>query len=271
MQINHDDVIQVIREASAKHILPLWKNLEDHHVDDKGGGDLVTAADRACELFLTEQLSKIVNRSLVVGEEAVSENAAALGALESDQAVWVVDPLDGTRNFANHRQPFGVMVALVKEGETLAGWIYDPLSESLLSAELGAGCLLDGQRVSLQAEDKSSDALRGAVLTGYLPQGLREYVKAQLEQFAEHRSFRCAAHDYRRLVTGEVDFLLYYRTCVWDHAPGVLIAEEAGAMAARYNGAAYSPRSKDAGLLCASTNGNWQTAKDLLIPARWEN
>ena len=266
MQINHDDVVSVIREAAQQHILPLWQNLEDHHIDDKGGGDLVTAADRACEQFLGEQLAKVVDRSLVVGEEAVSEDAAALASLDTEQPVWVIDPLDGTRNFAHHRQPFGVMVCLVKGGESIAGWIYDPIADSLLSAEQQAGCLLDGQRVTLSGADKPCAEMHGAVMTNYLPGDLREHVRARLDAFAESKSFRCAAHDYRRLVTGQVDFLLYYRTFVWDHAPGVLIASEAGATIARYDGSAYSPRSDGKGLLCANTPGNWEAVKSLLIP-----
>ncbi|MEM0954879.1 MAG: inositol monophosphatase [Pseudomonadota bacterium] len=266
MQINHDDIASVIREAAQQHILPLWQNLEDHHIDDKGGGDLVTAADHACEEFLSTELAKLIRRSLVVGEEAVAADETALSALDTDQPVWVIDPLDGTRNFANQRQPFGVMVCLVKGGESLAGWIYDPIGDSLLSAEQQAGCLLDGERIKIQGEDKDCADMHGALMTTYLPSDLREHVRSKLDTFLEWKSYRCAAHDYRRLVTGEVDFLLYYRTFVWDHAPGALIAQEAGASIARYDGSLYSPRGDGKGLLCANTPNNWAATKALLIP-----
>ncbi len=265
MQIEHDTILDILREAAAKHILPLWQNLEDHHISDKGGGDLVTAADQACEQFLTNTLAKVIHNSLVVGEEAVAANTAVLDVLDSERPVWVVDPLDGTRNFAHHRKPFGVMVALVKSGETIAGWIYDPLEDSLLSAERNAGSWLDERQLRLSESDKGTEDLRGAVMTGYLPEALRAHVKSRLDRIADWKSFRCAAHDYRRLVTGEVDFLLFYRTLVWDHAPGVLIAEEAGATVARYEGEAYSPRGDATGLICANTANNWELAKRALL------
>ncbi len=266
MQIPHDDVLEIIAEAADTHILPLWQNLEDHHISDKGGGDLVTAADRACEHYLTEHLSRAISRSLVVGEEAVAADPSSLDALQSDRPVWVVDPLDGTRNFAHHRRPFAVMVCLLQHGETLAGWIYDPLDRSLLSAERGAGCLLDGHRQQVSGEAKPTTEMRGAVMTNYLPGDLRRHVEGTREQFADWSGYGAAAHEYRRLVTGEVEFLLYYRTLVWDHAPGVLIAEEAGAFVRRYDGSQYRPADERKGLLCASSEANWHLVRDTLLP-----
>lgn len=266
MQIHHDHVLEIIRDAAETHILPLWQNLEHHQVMDKGGGDLVTAADRACEHFLTDRLGKLLERSLVVGEEAVAADASTLDALQSDRPVWVIDPLDGTRNFAHHREPFAVMVCLLVRGETIASWIYDPLSQSLLSAERGAGTMLDGARITIESAPRPAADMRGAVMTSYLPGSLRGYVEDRREAFADWTGFGCAAYEYRRLVTGEVDFLLYYRTLVWDHAPGVLVVEEAGGVSRRYGGESYVPTDSLNGLICANGEDNWKTVREVLLP-----
>ena len=233
MHIQHDQVTEIIAEAAERHILPLWKNLEDHQVFDKGAGDLVTAADRACEAYLTSALAKLAPRSLVVG-------------------------------------PFAVMVALVRRGETLAGWIYDPLEQSLLSAEAGGGSWLDGSRMTVDSADKDTGEMVGAVMTSYLPRELREYVKQRREAFANWSGSRCAADEYRRLVTGAIDFVLYHRTLVWDHAPGVLIAEEAGGWARRYDRVVYNPTDDRLGLICATSETNWERIRSALLPGESE-
>ena len=266
MQIHHDHVLEIIHDAASRHILPLWQNLGQDQVMDKGGGDLVTAADRACEQYLALHLQKLLDRSLVVGEEAVAADPTTLDALHADRPVWVLDPLDGTRNFAHHREPFAVMVCLLLRGETIASWIYDPLAQSLLSAELGAGTLLDGNRVTVEGATSPASELRGAVMTSYLPPGLRGYVEDRRESFADWSGSGCAGHEYRRLVTGELDFVLYYRTLVWDHAPGVLIADEAGAFSRRYDGSQYTPTDSLKGLICANSEENWQRVREELLP-----
>lgn len=264
--IDHDSVIEIIREAAASEIMPLWKNLDEDQVMDKGRGDLVTAADRACEDVLGEALQKLLARSLLVGEEAVAADPRTIAALESERPVWVLDPLDGTRNFANHRRPFAVMVCLVLKGETLAAWIYDPLEETLVSAERGAGAFFQGARLTLEDSDKPLDEMRGAVMTRYLPETLRSHALVVRDQFARAAGSGCAGYDYRQLVTGALDFLFYYRTLVWDHAPGTLIVQEASGCARRYDRTPYVPVGEAFGLICTAGTESWLRIRDTLVP-----
>ena len=149
MQIDHQQVEALLREAAAREILPLWRNLHDHQVEEKQRNDVVTVADRACEAWLGGRLQALLPGSLGVGEEAAHDDPSIMAALESVRPVWIIDPLDGTNNFAAGQEPIAVMVCLVRQGETLAAWIYDPLGDSLLSAEKGAGTSLDGQTIRL--------------------------------------------------------------------------------------------------------------------------
>jgi fructose-1,6-bisphosphatase/inositol monophosphatase family enzyme len=265
MKIDHDSVIDIVREAAATHIMPLWRNLADHEVMEKGSGDVVTEADHRCEEFLASALEKLLPGSTVVGEESFAADPAVIGALESERPVWVIDPLDGTRNFARQTGPFAVMVCLMLGGETLAAWIYDPVAETLLSAEQGSGAWLGEQRLEMNDAGKPIEEMRGAVMVRCLPQRLKEHALSVRDSFAAAFGTGCAAYDYRQLVSGAVDFLFYYRTLVWDHAPGVLILQEAGGYARRYGGESWRPKSDAVELICAAGPESWHRVRDTLI------
>jgi fructose-1,6-bisphosphatase/inositol monophosphatase family enzyme len=177
-----------------------------------------------------------------------------------------VDPLDGTRNFANHSPPFAVMVCLILRGETLAAWIYDPLEETLVSGERRAGAFFQGARLKLEGSDKPLEEMKGAVMTRYLPETMRSHALAVRGQFAAAVGSGCAGYDYRQLVTGALDFLFYYRTLVWDHAPGTLIVEEAGGCARRYDRSPYVPIGEARGLICTAGADSWLRVRDTLVP-----
>jgi fructose-1,6-bisphosphatase/inositol monophosphatase family enzyme len=265
LKIDHDNVIDIVQEAAATQIMPLWQNLADHEVMEKGRGDVVTEADHRCEEFLTSALEKLLPESMVVGEESFAADPGVIGALESERPVWVIDPLDGTRNFAKQSGPFAVMVCLMLGGETLAAWIYDPVAETLLSAEHGAGAWLGDQRMQMNDLSKPTEEMRGAVMVRYLPDELKEHALSVRDSFAAAFGTGCAGYDYRQLVTGAVDFLFYYSTLVWDHAPGVLILEEAGGCARRYGGESYRPKSDSVGLICAAGPDSWERVRDTLV------
>ena len=267
MHIDHSSVEQLLREAAIREILPLWQNLRQHQVEQKKPGDLVTVADRACEEFLSRELSSLLPGSLVIGEEAVHHNVSSMIALDSPRPVWVIDPLDGTGNFAAGKGPIAIMVCLVQQRQTLAAWIFDPVEDTMLQAERGAGALLDGDSITTRAHDLGVSGIRGALSTRYLPEELRSCAATGARQMAETVASGCAGYDYRALVRGDYQFVFYYRTLVWDHAPGVLIAEEAGARCARYNGSDYKPVQEGVGLIGASDPETWKTVRNLLVPS----
>ena len=106
----------------------------------------------------------------MVGEEAVAADPAVLRRVGGDGAVWIVDPVDGTNNFAAGKTPFAVMVALLRDGEPAASWILDVVDDRMTVAEAGSGAYIDGVRVKTRTDDPGAAALRG-VIARQLPPG----------------------------------------------------------------------------------------------------
>jgi fructose-1,6-bisphosphatase/inositol monophosphatase family enzyme len=265
VQIDHQQVEALLREAAAREILPLWRNLHDHQVEEKQRNDVVTVADRACEAWLGGRLQALLPGSLVVGEEAAHDDPSIMAALESVRPVWIIDPLDGTNNFAAGQEPIAVMVCLVRQGETLAAWIYDPLGDSLLSAEKGAGTSLDGQTIRLTPHEGPAAGINGALSTKYLPDAMKPAARSGASQLGKALASGCAGYDYRAMATGIYQFQFYYRTLPWDHAPGALIVEEAGGVARRYDGRPYRPEADGRGLITACDAQTWAIVRDALL------
>ena len=230
-------VAALMRDAALRAILPRWQTLTADQIDDKAADDVVTIADKEAELILAEGLAKILPEATIVGEEAAFADPALLDRL-GDTLCWIVDPLDGTNNFARGAPPFGVMVALAEAGETIAGWIYDPLSHRLIHAHRGGGAWLGEERVA--ARSTGANPPIAAISLVFMDQAKREAMK---QHIAPHYTLvdipRCAAEQYPRLVLGVNDCSIFERTLAWDHAAGVLFVNEAGGMAARRDGRAY--------------------------------
>mgnify|MGYP003679916527 CR=1 FL=1 len=132
-------VADLMREVAAQEILPRFRALSEGDIEEKSKGDFVTIADRDAELWLTPRLEALVPGSRVLGEEATAKTPDLLSIVESAEAYWTVDPVDGTGNFVAGRETFGVMIAFVEGGDVRQAWIYLPVSGDMAMAELGAG------------------------------------------------------------------------------------------------------------------------------------
>ncbi len=244
-------VAEIIRECEAAEIAPRFRRLAAGDIEEKTPGEVVTAADRACEALLTRRLVGIADIP-VIGEEAVAANPLLLDGLRSDTTCWLVDPLDGTANFASGSPDYAVMVAYLHHGVTTASWIWVPATAELFMAERGAGATGNGEAMLRQTSSRSSGELDGVIKERFLPHDLRELIPALAAEMGTTRpGTNCAGIDYPKLVRGEFDYILYWRTLPWDHAPGALLAAEAGCTAVRPDGSAYEPHSRRDGLLAA--------------------
>lgn len=255
-------VIAAMNEATDAEVMPRWRALEAHDVRTKEAEwDLVTDADVEAERRLTVSLRQLVDVP-VVGEEATAADPALLELVGGPGPVWLVDPVDGTRNFVNGSQDFGCMVALVDAGRTVAAWITYPAVGREMHGARGVGAFIDGERV-IAAGPAHPDALRGALGTAYYASD----GQAMLDRAAALGPVRpirfCAAWDYLDLVVGNTDFVTFSRTMPWDHAPGALICEEAGLMSRRPSGAEYLPGDGGTGILTAHPSV-WQRIADVL-------
>jgi fructose-1,6-bisphosphatase/inositol monophosphatase family enzyme len=251
-----------MEEAAATAILPRFRLLADEEVEEKSPGEVVTIADREAEAILTAGLGGLLPGARVLGEEACSLEPRLLDDL-GEGLVWLVDPLDGTANFAAGEPVFAVMVALLRDGETIGGWMLNPVTGDLARAELGAGAWLDEERLEAAAPSPGHK-VRGSI-GRFMPDAMQADVTARLSAGAELLpGLKCAGVEYPMIGAGERDFAFYWRTIAWDHAPGVLFLNEAGGKATRPDGSAYVPGSAGHGLLAATHPDVWQEVHRLL-------
>ena len=256
-----------MREVAATVVLPRFRHLAADEVHQKSPGDLVTIADQESELALTRGLTALLPGSIVVGEEATAADPKVIERVADPGAVWIVDPVDGTNNFAAGKTPFAVMVALVRDGEITASWILDPIGDHLTIAEAGAGAYRDGVRVKTRTDDPGLAALTGVVNGHYLPPHLRAEVAANVHRFGRVTDgHHCAGYEYPAVALDEQQFVLFWRILPWDHAPGALIVREAGGTVRHLDGTSYQPGNSERGLLVAPNDEVWHTVRDALLP-----
>lgn len=267
--VNSDKVAEFIRDVAADKIIPRFQKLQAHEINTKSGPtDLVTVADIEAEIALTEILLDYLPGSLVVGEEAVSKGAIGIDTLRShDGPIWIIDPVDGTSNFAAGTPLFGCMVALVKGGETIAGWIYDIPNGRMGIAEKGAGVTLDGNpiRFSGQYDGRALSDLDGFVARKFLPKVIKPIIDEKLEAIRSFKTYACAAMDYLALLREERAFSMYTRIKPWDHLPGSLMIAEAGGTTLKWDKTIYQPGDEWGGLINSVSPSLWPILHDHFV------
>ncbi len=255
MQLSWADTTEVaaaIRAAEAEAIAPRFGALADGDVDEKSPGDVVTVADHECEALLSVSL-RAIDDVPVVGEEGVAADPDVLDHLRAGDC-WLVDPLDGTKNFAKGWTGYAVMVARIADGLPVASWIWIPQRDQMAIAVAGAGATINDEPARIPPGDPDPVTWTAIIRTRYVPEADRPPVV----RFREHvgdpvGGVGCAGVEYVDLVNGEVELLFYWRTHPWDHAPGALFAMEAGADALRPDGSRYRPDDDRLGLLVSAT------------------
>jgi fructose-1,6-bisphosphatase/inositol monophosphatase family enzyme len=241
--------------------MPLYRRLKECDVREKGPGEVVTAADELAEAILMAELRSILPDATVVGEEAVAKDPSLLDRLGSSLC-WIVDPLDGTCNFASGQGPFGIMVALAEAGKPIGGWILDPVSGRFCHATCGAGAWIGAKQV--ERRPVRSDLPRLAISTLYADTARREQLSGLLaDRYDVVPMPRCAAHQYPSIALGESDIALYARTLPWDHAAGAIFLNESGGRVARLDGSPYLAHDPQPNMIAASSPRLWdEFAKD---------
>ena len=242
-----DDVIRLMESVAAREIVPRFRHLGHHDIAEKNPGDLVTTADIEAERALALGLPPLAPESVVVGEEDAATNPTVLAALAGPRPVWLVDPLDGTSNFAHGKPCFAVIVALYQAGEVRAGWIHDPLSGLTAWAMAGKGAWVrdaDGVRRLSAAAPAPVAEMEGSLGSGLKKRLTAKRDAGDAETPARMVRYRCVGQEYLDLARGRLHFARYGgRLKPWDHAAGVLMHREAGGFGALIEGPApYSPR-----------------------------
>jgi fructose-1,6-bisphosphatase/inositol monophosphatase family enzyme len=256
-------VAQLMREVATHVVMPRYRNLAAHEVIEKAADELVTIADRESEERLHDGLRAILPEAGVIGEEAVAADPRLLKGA-GHGLTWLIDPIDGTGNFAAGRAPFGIMIALVDGGIVEAGWLLDPLSGRMCHAALGKGATVDGERVVARGTGAPLPVAGISLL--FVDPADRAALKARAEGKLQMADIpRCAAEQYPRIVLGVNDLAVFERTLPWDHAAGALFVNEAGGRVARPDGSAYVIGADPGrGLLAAASPTMWDMAAAIL-------
>ena len=261
-------ILNLVRRAARAEILPRFRSLSEADIAQKTGPqDLVTEADTAAEAMIARGLSRMFPGALIVGEEAASKDPDLIGRIAEAETAFVIDPVDGTWNFARGLTTFGVMVGMLRFGQPVFGLLYDPVMDDVI----WGGADLAAEMVRPRRAPRPLRASPGGPvdqLLGYVPlfnfeKDLQPAVAAVLPRFGRAWSLRCSCHESRMFAQGNVDFVLSARLTPWDHAPGAAIALEAGGHVAMLDGSPYKAHQQDGYLLMASDAATWGRVRDV--------
>ncbi len=223
--------------AAGKVLTDLFH--KPHQIRYKGEIDLVTEADVAAEKVILDMFAKSCPDIAILSEESHA-------AYESipDAPLWIIDPLDGTTNFAHGFPWFAVSIAYAEKGQSLAGVIYAPMLDELFCACKGGGAWLNGKKITVSA---ASQMTRSLLATGF-PYDVRQNsrsVMAALEKVLTCsqgiRRAGAAALDLASVACGRLDGFWEVKLKPWDTAAGLLLVQEAGGEVSDFQGGPYSP------------------------------
>nr|WP_190127567.1 inositol monophosphatase family protein [Streptomyces mashuensis] len=222
-------VEEAVRKAAAVEILPRFRQLAAHEIVQKNGPhDLVTVADRLAEEHLTASLTTLLPGSVVVGEEAVHADPRGLDALADGDPVWIVDPVDGTRQFVHGDPGFATLVCLAHRGELLASWTYAPALDLMAVARRGGGAELNGVALRSGSPEPGAE-LRVAISHYDFTTDEQKRVLGALDtEGVAVRPCGSAGLEYLHVAQGSLDGLAFSWENPWDHAAGLLLVAEAG-------------------------------------------
>ncbi|UDM16127.1 inositol monophosphatase family protein [Vogesella sp. XCS3] len=225
-----DQVIQVVRDVARYEVMPRFLRVGKTRKED---GSLFTEADLACQQVLQQRLPAILAYPVLGEEMTVAEQDALWAANQA--GLWVVDPIDGTTNFVNGLPYFAVSVALMINGVSELGVIYNPVSDEMFYARRGCGAYLNGQRLPLKTVANSMGDAIAAVEIKYLRSGKLAARMGSVAPFGSQRSMGSSTLDWCFLAAGRYDIYLHGGQRLWDYAAGAVILEEAGGRIASLN------------------------------------
>lgn len=216
-------VIEVVKSVAQKEIMPRYHKVAYEHKVD---GSICTIADTEAQAALVQALRGIADYP-VLGEEMTPEMQHALWRA-GKEGLWCIDPIDGTTNFVNGLPYFAVSVALMREGRSVVGVIYDPVADEMFWAEKGQGAFLNYEKLPIK--ERAPSSLQRA-MAGVDFKRLDKNLARQLAgnpPYSSQRNFGSSSLDWCYAAAGRFDIYLHGGQKLWDYAAGVLILEEAG-------------------------------------------
>lgn len=263
-------VAELLAAAGRDEIMPRFRGAQAFETRQKTSAfDVVTDADEAAERAISRGLRARYGGATIIGEEASGRDPALLSRIAGDALCFVVDPIDGTKNFSSGLPLFGSMVAATVGGDVVLAAIHDPVCGDTFLAVRGDGAWrldADGRTHDLRvAKPVPVDQMHAVAGTNFLPSDLRAIVTGNLARLGLSFWMRCAAHEYRLAAAGHLHILMYNKLMPWDHAAGWLLHREAGGYSAHFDGTAYAPSHFTGGLICAPDRASWNAVRAALF------
>lgn len=217
-------------QKAADFILPFAGKTS---VDFKGAHDnIVTYADKQSQEIIIDYLKNHSDFGFLAEEDEASHQ-------QKEGTFWVIDPIDGTKNFAHGLTPFCISIGLVKDGEPLLGVVWEVTCKEVFTAEKGKGAFLNGQKISVSQRNPLKNAL---VAVGFHYAGLTtrnefQQIFGNLEQNCRGiRKMGSTAADLAYLACGRMDGFVHSGFSAWDIAAGMLLVQEAGGQFVDFTG-----------------------------------
>lgn len=236
--------------------------------------DQIQAADLISEKIILEQLQQDSSAPRTSKSAFLSEESE----YDADPLLkqWIIDPLDGTTNYRNGKDEWGVMIAFSEQGELKLGLIYLPKKDTLITAVAGAGVRINGHRIAIPSPTVLSEIKVDYDTFAERRKALAEFHLSRYQTAVkEAKQSLCSAEAFRRLILGETQVSLEYLATPWDDAAGVLAVRELGGAATDFNGQPWSPQmsvsSPESGIIQDHQKEYWSLRTDTLITTLDQN
>jgi myo-inositol-1(or 4)-monophosphatase len=241
----------LIRAAARDELVARFRRTSRH---EKADGSWITEADLAMQDRLKSALAARHPGIGFLGEEMEVGEQQRLLDDSSGSGIWVLDPLDGTSNFAAGIPLFGVSLALLQGGRVVAGIVYDPMHDESFAATLGGGATLNGEPLHARPAGISMAKTTACIDFKRLPPQLAARIAAT-PPFSSQRSIGSVALDWCWVAAGRFHLYLHGRQRLWDYAAGSLVLAEAGGFSDTLDGTAAPPTLAPRSAVCSADRG----------------
>ena len=262
-------VLMVLKQASEAIILPRYKRLSDADISTKTDeNDFVTVADREAEVYISSNLLRMLPGSRCIGEESVAEGRCDITTSDANYT-WIVDPIDGTRNFVAGKEHFCCMVSLIGKENPLGSWIYRPLVGDAVVAGKDKGVshyLPTGEVVACKPRWHQNELplLQGTLNAMGFDFRIREQVRNKLRGLKGRFHLGSAGIDALYIALGQSDYLMHSKLTPWDSVPVELTCRELGYHVRLAPDETPFHWQAQGVLLAASTKKQWQEIADFI-------
>tara|TARA_B100001123_G_scaffold17303_2_gene19367 strand:- start:1619 stop:2419 length:801 start_codon:yes stop_codon:yes gene_type:complete len=225
--VDHSLIQNILFDISKKKILPKFGNLSSQNIFNKNIKDIVTIVDIEVESALKNILTNILINSNFVGEESYTKNPKILKYYLEDKFCWTVDPIDGTKNYVNKKSKFAVMIALTKKNKIYQSYIYKPITEEFIYADLDQGTFSNNKKIKIQEKNDIKNSI-GSISKKYWSENLENKILDIKKSFKKVNSYGSIGCEYLDIVIQKRDFTILSKLSPWDHIPGVFLIRQAG-------------------------------------------